>query len=283
MNRGASRQPIFFNDNTRALFVDLVGELPERYGVAIHGFVLMGNHYHLMVESNGRGLSRAIGYLQSQYSRRVNLPRGADGSLYRGRFQNRLVQRDDHWTYLLAYLHLNPVRAGMVAHVDQYDWSSHVFYDGSLPCPEWLSSEGLLKKLGSAKGYRRFIDDVVQGRLPEPESLAQVLFNRPSDFPTPPREPEPSKDVIARAVAQVARVSGATLEQMRTPRRGRRGNPARAAALYWLVRSAGLSVSRAARYLRMSGSSASQTLARIRRADFHDNDITRMIDNLLEL
>jgi REP element-mobilizing transposase RayT len=283
MNRGASRRPIFFNDNTRALFVDLLGELPERYGIAIHGFVLMSNHFHLMVESNGRGLSRALGYLQSQYSRRVNLPRGADGSLYRGRFQNRLAHLDDHWTYLLAYLHLNPVRAGMVAHVDRYDWSSHSFYDGSLPEPEWLTTAGLLEKLGGASGYRRFIEDVVQGRRPEPESLAQVLFDEPFHFPAPPREPEPAGAAIARAIEQVALVSGATLKQMRTPRRGRKGNPARAVALYWLVRRAGLSVSRAARYLRMSESSASQTLARLRKAELRGTEMSRMIDNLMEL
>jgi len=283
MNRGASRQPIFFNDNTRALFIDLLGELPERYGIAIHGFVLMSNHYHLMVESNGRSLSRAIGHLQSQYSRRVNLPRGADGSLYRGRFQNRVVRLDDHWTYLLAYLHLNPVRAGMVAHVDQYDWSSHFFYDGSLPAPEWLTTQGLLAKLGSASGYRSFIDDVVQGRRPEPASLAQVLFDSPFDFPAPEREPEPSAATAARAIEEVAKVSGATLKQMRTSRRGRKGNPVRAVALYWLVRGAGLSVSQAARYLRMSGSSASQTLARLRKAESRDVETTRMIDNLMIL
>ena len=283
MNRGASRRPIFFNDNTRALFLDLLGELPERYGIAIHGFVLMGNHYHLMLESNGRGLSRAIGYLQAQYSRRVNIPRGADGSLYRGRFQNRLVHLDEHWTYLLAYLHLNPVRAAMVTHVDQYDWSSHFFYDGSLPCPEWLTTKVLLAELGSTSGYRRYIDDVVKGRHSEPKSIAQVLFSGPADFTKPAPNSGPSEHVVAETIGQVAHVSGATLKQMRSPRRGRKGNPARAVALYWLVSHAEMSVAQAADYLRMSESSASQTLARLRRSELRDTPVSRLMDKLREL
>jgi REP element-mobilizing transposase RayT len=283
MNRGASRKPIFFNDNTRALFIDLLGELPDRFGITIHGYVLMTNHFHLIIRSNGRGLSRALGTLQSQYSARVNLPRQADGSLYRGRFQNRVVHRDDHWTYLLAYLHLNPVRAGMVAHIDQYDWSSHFAYDGTAPCPDWLSTGSHLEKLGATKGYRRFIKSVINGRLPEPDSLDQVLFSQPFDFPLATRHSEPPDSEIESAIEQVSLVSGATLEQMRTSRRGRLGNPARAVALYWLVHNAGASIAAAARYLRMSQSSASQTLARLEKAELRGTTAALLIDKLMKL
>ncbi|HUT78334.1 MAG TPA: transposase, partial [Polyangia bacterium] len=111
MSRGARRAPIFRDDIHCGLFLDLLSGLPERFGVDVHGYALMPNHFHLMLESGRGRISNAMAWLLSRYTVQVNRLHRWDGPLLRGRFHNRMVWHEQHWLHLLAYLHLNPVRA----------------------------------------------------------------------------------------------------------------------------------------------------------------------------
>ena len=84
MNRGARSEPVFLDDGARALFIQVLSELPARFGVAIHGYALMPNHYHLMLESVRGDLPRAMRHLGGEFTRCLNRRHRWDGPLFRG-------------------------------------------------------------------------------------------------------------------------------------------------------------------------------------------------------
>lgn len=88
MNRGHSRKYIFLQDNMQHRFLELLDIINEKYGIEIHAYCLMGNHYHLLVHDVTNTLSLAIRYLNSQYAYYFNHVRGRDGCLFRGRFNS---------------------------------------------------------------------------------------------------------------------------------------------------------------------------------------------------
>ena len=164
MNRGARHRTIFENDEECAEFIGFAAELPERFGVLVHAYALMPNHYHLAVESTRGRLSAAMSFLAGRYTQwSNNRHRGWDGSIFRGRFRNIVVYRDVHWHYLPLYLHLNPLRAGLVCNLAQSRWTSHGAYAGIDPVPEWLTTDDLLEGYGGTEGYLESLGDVVLG------------------------------------------------------------------------------------------------------------------------
>ena len=143
MNRGVKRQDIFLDDECCWVFLDLLGRAVDRYGVRIHGFALMSNHFHLMAESVRGNLSRFMQFVSARYSSFLGQYKGWEGPLFTSRYRNKLVLADEHWMYLLAYLHLNPVRARIVMRADQSRWTSHRAYAGKGGGLEWLTTSEL--------------------------------------------------------------------------------------------------------------------------------------------
>lgn len=126
VQRGNNRGACFFSDADRRLFLRFLGEASVRHACAIHAYVLMTNHVHLLVTAERPGaLSDMIQDIGRRYVRIVNDVRGRSGTLWEGRYRSHLV---DSETYLLAcyrYIELNPVRAGMVSDASDYQWSSY--------------------------------------------------------------------------------------------------------------------------------------------------------------
>ena len=94
MNRGARREPIFLDDDDRRAMLDLLADLPERFGVRVHGYALMPNHYHRMLESVWGELSRAMRHVGGEFAQRLNRRYRWDGPVYKGRYRNRMVGTD---------------------------------------------------------------------------------------------------------------------------------------------------------------------------------------------
>jgi len=123
----------------------------------------MANHYHLLVETPEPNLSKAIQWLNVSYATYLNKKRRRPGHLFQGRFKSILVQGDEYLQYVSRYIHLNPVRAGIVRKPDDYLWSSYCAFIGRIKAPPWLETECLLSKFGrnrkqSMKGYRDFVE-----------------------------------------------------------------------------------------------------------------------------
>lgn len=138
MNRGVDHGVIFFDDVDRREFGRLLGLIYERFGIRIHAYCLMGNHYHLLVRCPDGQLSEAMHLFGSLFVRFVNDRTGRDGPLFRGRFHSKLITSVDYLANVLRYIHLNALDLAHVETVEQYRWSSHRTYLGLREPPPWL-------------------------------------------------------------------------------------------------------------------------------------------------
>jgi REP element-mobilizing transposase RayT len=126
--RGNARQDIFFDDGDRSRFILLLQEAVEKFGFRIHAYCLMTNHVHLAVQVGVTPLSRIMQNLSLRYTTWINRRLNRSGHLFQGRYKAVLIDADSFLLELVAYIHLNPVRAGMVATPENYHWSSHCAY-----------------------------------------------------------------------------------------------------------------------------------------------------------
>ena len=115
INRGNYRTPVFATDKTRLAFEACVFEACEKSGWLLHAFVVMNNHYHLALETPEGNLVPGMQWLQATFANRFNRMRGESGHLFQGRYKSLLVESGAALGQLCHYLHLNPVRAGLVA------------------------------------------------------------------------------------------------------------------------------------------------------------------------
>jgi len=131
MLRGNDGQAIFFNNEDQCKMCLLIQEGVERFGHSVVAFCFMSNHIHLAIQVNQVDLSRIIQNLSFRYTRYVNLKQKRIGHLFQGRFKSILVDSNRYLKELVRYIHLNPVRAGIVSLPEQYQWSSHNTYLGA--------------------------------------------------------------------------------------------------------------------------------------------------------
>jgi putative transposase len=162
--RGDRREAIVRDDADRETFLRTLGEGSERSGFRVHAFVLMTNHYHLLLETPRANLSRGMGWLQNAFTRRINTRHGLWGHLFGGRYKAILVEPGNCFWALLDYIHLNPVRAGIVQEKDgleSYGWSSLAHYIGSArQRPPWVETASGFEVCGcvdTARGRREFL------------------------------------------------------------------------------------------------------------------------------
>lgn len=131
IQRGNNRQVIFMEVRDRQFFLDLLEEHSRQFGVAIHSYVLMDNHIHVLATPTTTdavpGMMQAVG---RRYVRYFNDRYHRTGTLWEGRYKSTLVQSESYLLTCMAYMDLNPVRAGMVAQPADYAWSSHCHYTG---------------------------------------------------------------------------------------------------------------------------------------------------------
>ena len=138
--RGNGGQEIFFNQEDRFRFYLLLQEGIERYGHRIHAFCLMTNHIHLAIQVGDIALPRIIQNIAFRYTRWVNWRQGRTGHLFQGRYKAVLVDADSYLLGLTRYIHLNPVRSGIVREPENYPWSGHGVYLGLEVIP-WLTTD----------------------------------------------------------------------------------------------------------------------------------------------
>lgn len=169
-SRGNERKKIFLGKTDYERFRTYLKEGQAKYGFILHGYVLMGNHYHLLLETPKRNLSRIMHYLNSSYSTYFNLKRKREGHLFQGRFKAHLVEKDSYLLELSRYLHLNPVRAGLVEKPEAYPYSSYRTYIGSVtdeivfPHRVWAMTAPTEAPLH----YQRFVEEGLTSQIENP-------------------------------------------------------------------------------------------------------------------
>jgi len=289
MNRGARRQSVFLDDACCSYFLSLVQDTVERFGIVVLCYALMPNHFHLMVRTPRANLGESMRFLLSRYGYWLNRTRGWDGSVFRGRYKNRVVSDDVYWKYLLAYIHLNPVRGGLVMRPDQANWTSHGAYVGRDDRPSWLDVREMLELFGGIEPLEKYVVDVHRGAAsPPPGFDADDLFVRrrreeldssdeqSSGSPTSLRPPPD-------AIADVCEVTGETPDQLRAGHPGRRGHPARWLAMWWLATAAGLSGVEIGRMLDVDPATVSRAIRRVRVRARGNSPMGEWVDALCEI
>src|SRR3984957_18052378 len=186
-NWGVEKQQIFPGENAHQYFLELLSKLPERFAVKIHGYVLMGNHYHLQVETQNANLSQAMQWLNVSYSTWYNRLHQRHGHLFGGRFKSVLHDPGTAALTINRYIHLNPVRVSRFGADEAHDplveqpsreliktrvaalnnpWSSYNVYVGKTRNPGWITLDRIYRHFGqhtlnSLRGaYRRQLEEM---------------------------------------------------------------------------------------------------------------------------
>ena len=224
---------LFRTTADRRSFLGIAIMLDEKYGVELVAYALMGNHYHLVVRSREGRVSDGMQYHDGQFARLFHLRHERDGSLFKGRFDSELIDTDAYLSQAGVYVHLNPVKAGLVERGVDYPWSSLRFYATKAPTPPWLASTWLL---GGRSGDEYV--DFVESQSAEVGALPAPAWDPGVDWWTSGLE-EPVLAAIAAADQRVAAAFSVSIDEVYAVVRGR-PNPARMVAIAYAARQLGV-------------------------------------------
>jgi REP element-mobilizing transposase RayT len=171
LSRGNKQQAIFTGDDDRQTFLKTIARMSERFEVTIIAYVLMDNHYHLLIRTNRPNLSKSMQWLGTTYTTIFNLKNSQSGHLFQGRFKSILVENEAYLLQLSYYIHRNPLRAGIVQRLVDYPWSSYPAYAYKRPCPGWLKTDLLLLQFGPDNTGHSAYREKVQRYADEKKSI----------------------------------------------------------------------------------------------------------------
>ncbi len=171
-SRGNDKKDIFFSDEDRELFLAALDEACLLFDVSIHSYCLMSNHIHLLLETKQANLSHFMKRLLGVYTIRFNRTHKRVGHLFQGRYRAHLVDRDEYLLQVSRYIHLNPVKAGMIDVPEVYAWSSLKFYISSLEAPRFLDKNLILGSFLNWEAYLQFVREGIGREVP-------LVINKP--------------------------------------------------------------------------------------------------------
>ncbi len=155
MSRGVGRGEIFLVDDDYLRFISYLERSVGKFKINIFAFVLMSNHFHLFLRTNEANVSRVLHWLQTSYSIYYNRKHSRSGHLFQGRFKSIVVGDESYWQNLSLYIHLNPIRAGIVEELSQYKWSSYNDYVNIKKIHNWVDGDAVLREFGRNKKESR--------------------------------------------------------------------------------------------------------------------------------
>lgn len=204
MSRGNRKAAIFDDAEDRLRFLDVFSAAAERYTLRCHSYCLMGNHYHLVLDTPRGNLSDAMKFLNGVYAQSSNWRHNRSGHLLEGRFVSLLVDNDHYLRNANVYVVLNPVSAGIAASARDWPWSSYGATAGLVPPPAFLDLDWIDRVFGgptreeSQRRYREFINALPTAST---SPIEEALVDGSTEF-----------------TAAVRSKIGAELHQVRLPR-----------------------------------------------------------------
>lgn len=300
MNRGRNHQQIFPAKRYYATFLDCLETAHERFGLRIHCYCLMGNHYHLLVSTPRANLSRAMRHVNGVYAQKFNRMTGADGPLFRGRYKAILVDSSSYLLQVSRYIHRNPVETNrpLAKRLEDYRWSSYRAYTGRVSPPRWLELDTVLEGLGgnpSPRTYEEFVDLGIDATTQSFYSQARlkpilggdafadnVLQSNQKLSPEIPSLDYEKVISIPEILAHVATHFEVATDDLMAARRGPgRRNVPRWIAMRLCRDRSGKKLSEIAQIFGLSHySSVSQTIRRLDRAMVVDESLSQIVDKL---
>jgi putative transposase len=168
VQRGNNREPCFYTEQDYATYLRYLKDSAESCGVAIHAYVLMTNHVHMLVTPmEGGDISRMMQSLGRKYVRYFNAVHQRTGTLWEGRFKSSVVETARYLLTVYRYIELNPVRAGMVVHASEYPWSSFQYNGAGCEIKLITPHNEYLKLDKNSEKRQQTYRDLFQGFMPE--------------------------------------------------------------------------------------------------------------------
>ena len=291
--RGNCGQDVFFDAGDRTRFLLLLQESVERFEYRVHAFCLMTTHLHMAVQVGEIPLSRIMQNVGFRYTQFINRKYKRTGHLFQGRFKALLIDGDSYLLELIRYLHLNPVRAGMVQYPEEYIWSSHSSYFGAVPRPPWLTVDWALaqfagEKVLAAERFKAFVDDGLGGGYRkdfhsgsfEGRALGDDAF---IDLALLKAEEKRNVDMtLSQVIESVCSAYQLDTAELCVPGKAQPAAEARALTALLVRNSDSLSLSELAGFLIRDLSGLSQAARRIERRAGTDDLLRKKMDQALE-
>ncbi|MEJ5211239.1 MAG: transposase [Burkholderiales bacterium] len=179
--RGDGREEIFLDDADRQRFLDLLAREVQQQRWRLYAYCLMGNHYHLLLETPEANLVAGMRRLNGVYTQAFNRRHGRVGHVLQGRYKSILVDRDSYLLELCRYVVLNPVRAGLVKRPEDWAWSSYRATVGKVAAPGWLRADWVLAQFGedpaaARQAYQRFVRAGIGAESPWQKLRSQIYL-----------------------------------------------------------------------------------------------------------
>lgn len=298
--RGNNGQNIFFSDADRFKFCILIQQGLERFPHFMHGFCLMRNHVHLVLQAGDGPISSFMHHLSSCYAQYINRTQHRKGHLFQDRYCDFLVNDEAYLLKLIQYVHLNPVRAGLVKTPENYLWSSHQTYIGKTKIL-WLTQEVVLKKFHqNQNNARNLFHQYVLAGIGEKfakeihlEYCQETKFYRSNDAlqvdfslktimtQTPQLNQMPRSPSIHNLLEIVLKLTNFSLEELQSSQKHVKLSQARG-ILAFLVRKSNLKFKDLAVLLSKDASALSRLASATEKIAHSNADLTKLIQQARE-
>jgi REP element-mobilizing transposase RayT len=287
--RGNQRRKTFLSPQDYETYLERLTRYRRKYDTTLYAYCLMPNHVHLLLECSDQPLAKFMQGVQQSYSQYFNLCHRKVGHVFQGRYKAIICDRDEYLLELIRYIHLNPVRAGIVKRPEQYRYSGHGVYLRGKPS-EVLDPTKMLKVFGSRGGYRRFILDGLGGEHREEYYEAEdQRFLGAEGFGEKIQEklgkgPKPSKrrslGAVVKELAEDLRIE---VDMLRSSDRSWAQSKARTTIAYVLTRRLGYGLGEVAGYLRRDTATVGTLLARLSKKMQSDERLLHEAERLAKI
>jgi len=299
-SRGNERKKIFLDDGDRTRFLEILAEYHHRYDIRIHTFVLMGNHYHLILETPQGNLLKVMHGINGRYTGYFNRKYSRTGHLFQGRYKGILVDKDAYLLQLSRYVHLNPAKAGIVEKPEHYVWSSYRSFIGKVKRYEWVDYAWILDQFGSdeqkaSRYYKQFIDEGLKNEQGNPfialqgrvilgdetflEKIRNLLAGKKISREIVERNKLrmiPLPDKIITAVARACGVKEETITKS-----GGKNNKAKKVAMYLVYRYSGLGNTEIGKLFGgIHYSAVSKSVSRLKQEMLRNKDLASLVEKV---
>jgi REP element-mobilizing transposase RayT len=271
--RGNAGLPIFFDEHDRYRLYLFLQSVVEKFECRVHGFCLMTNHIHLIIQTGEVSLSHIMQSLSLRYTKWINYTQARTGHVFQGRYKALLLDADTYLQELVRYVHLNPVRAGIAASPGEYLWSSHHGYLGHEIIP-WLTTDWVLSLFSvdirqARSDYSTFVIDGIgeprraefhsgtcEGRILGDDHFTDEALNKADQ-----RQEENYQ--LDDVISAVCRLYGVTIEQLQAPGKSRPLADARATAALLVLELPGLRLTELGKMLKRDNAPLSRAGRRL--------------------
>lgn len=288
--RGNQRQKTFLSSPDYEAYLERLARYRRKYNYRVYAYCLMPNHVHLLVESSKQPLAKFMQGLQQSYSQYFNLKHHKSGHLFEGRYKAIICQKDEYLLELIRYIHLNPVRAGMIKTVDGYRYSGHhIYVEGK--ASEVIDATKVLRLLGGQRAYERFVrEGLNQGHKEEYYEVADQRFLGAEGFGEEmvkgmeeKAHSRAKRGSIAVVAGELGQELGMGIEELRSPDRSWAVSKARTMIAYVLVRRLGYGLGEVATYVGRDIATVGALLARMGERMRSDKELRGRVERLTNI